>query len=173
MSKWTLALWVLKCLVELSFLYTCITRRVKVIWVMALYSFTSTLFLMITFDWFPSKFTLFNWWVDLFGTLLMAAIFTSLAGYVIDGEEGYLPVLSAFIGLITSQFICLKLNLCLSPSMWVNRLNILLWILGIFLLSHTSKRFPRSLRSLPVDFMSMTVVSPHQSVLVPHNNQCG
>ncbi len=171
MSNWTLTLWVLKCFVELGFLYTCITRKVKVVWIMALYSFTTTLLLMITFDWFPSKFTLVTWWVDLLGTLVMSAVFVTLAGYVIDGEEGYLPILYTFIGLITSQVVCLKLNLYLSPSIWLNRLNILLWIFFILILTHFSKRFPRSLRMLPVDFVSMAIIPPHQSMLIPHNNQ--
>jgi type IV secretory pathway TrbD component len=125
---------------------------------------------MLTFDWFSLKFTLTTWWVDLFGTVLMAVIFIYLAGYVIDGEEEYLPLLGAYTGLITSQFLCLKLNLFLSPSLWLNRLNILLWILFILILTHFAKRFPRLIRVLPIDPMSMTVVFPHQSVLVPHDN---
>ncbi len=170
MSKWTLALWVLKCLTELNFLYTCITRRVKVVWILALYSFTTTLILLVVFDRLPSKFTLTTWWVDFLGTLLIAAIFACLAGYVIDGEEGYFPILITFVGLITSQFVCLKLNLYLSPSLWLNRLNILLWILCILILNQLAKRFPRSTGILPVNLMTMTVVSPHQTVLVPRNN---
>jgi hypothetical protein len=170
MSKWTLALWVLKCLVELGFLYSCITRRVKIIWVMGVYSFTSTLTLMFIFDNFPSRFVYTTWWVDVIGTLLMAAVFACLAGYIIDGEENYIPTLVMFTVLITSQFVCIKLNLRLSHSPWLNRFNIILWILGIFGLTYTSRRFPHSIGVFSIDFMSMTVVSPHQSVLVPHDN---
>lgn len=170
MSNWTLALWVLKCIVELNFLYTCIARRVKVIWILGTYSFTSTLTLMLVFDHFPSWFVYTTWWVDVIGTLVMAAIFTCIAGYVIDGEEKYTSTLVMLSGLITTQFICVKLNLHLSHSVWLNRLNIILWILGILSLTYTSRKFPRSLRMFSIDPMSMAIIPPHQSVLVPHDN---
>ena len=170
MSNWTLALWILKCIVELNFLYTCITRRVKVVWVLGTYSFTSTLTLMLVFDHFPSWFVYTTRWVDIIGTLVMAAVFTCVAGYVIDGEEKYTPTLVMLSGLITTQFVCVKLNLHLSHSMWLNRLNIILWILGILGLTYTSRKFPRLLRTLSVDLMSVSIIPPHQSVLIPHDN---
>ena len=170
MSNWTLALWVLKCIIELVFLYTCIARRVKVIWILGIYSFTSTLILMFIFDNFPSWFTYTTWWVDVIGTLIMAAVFVCIAGYVIDGEENYLPTLVMFLVLIASQFLCIKLNLHLSHSVWLNRLNIVLWILGIIGLTHTSRRFPRSIGVFSINPVSMTVIPPHQSMLIPHDN---
>ena len=167
MSNWTLALWVLKCLVELNFLYTCIARRVKVVWILGTYSFTSTLTLMLVFDHFPSWFVYTTRWVDIIGTLVMAAVFTCIAGYVIDGEEKYTPTLVMLSGLITTQFVCVKLNLHLSHSIWLNRLNIILWILGILGLTYTSRKFPRLLRTLSVDLMSVSIIPPHQSVDTP------
>ena len=171
MSKWTLSLWVLKCLVELALLYTCITRRVKALGVLAAYTFLSALFLMLIFDHLPSRFTFYTWWVDLFGMLIMIYIFIQLSTYVIDGEDEYYPTLITYIGLIAPQFICAKLNLNLSPSIWLNCLNILLWILGILCLIKTSQKFPLLVRTIAVDFMSSTIIPPHQSMLIAHNDE--
>ena len=171
MSNWTLSLWVLKCLVELVLLYTCITRRVKALGVLVAYTFLSALFLMIIFDHLPSKFAFCTWWVDLFGMLIMIYIFIQLSSYVIDGEEEYYPTLITYIGLIASQFVCTKLNLHLSPSVWLSCLNIFLWILGIFCLIKTSRKFPRLMGSISINFMSSTIIPPHQSVLISHDNE--
>jgi len=171
MSNWTLSLWVLKCLVELALLYTCITRRVKALGVLVAYTFLSALFLMLILDYLPSKFTYYTWWVDLFGMLIMIYIFIQLAAYVIDGEEEYYPTLITYIGLVASQLVCSKLNLYLSPSVWLNCLNILFWILGILCLIQTSKKFPRSVGPISINLMSSSIIPPHQSMLIPHNDE--
>jgi hypothetical protein len=171
MSNWTLSLWVLKCLVELALLYVCVTRRVRIIWLLALYTFTSSLGLMLIFDHLPTLFVTATRWVDITGTLIMCFIFTQLVSYVVEGEAGYCPVLAMFVVLITTQTVCYKLN-TIYTSVFFNRLNIILWIVSLFGLILTCRRFPRSIRGiLPIDFMSMTIVLPHQSVLIPHDNQ--
>ena len=172
MSNWTLSLWVLKCLVELALLYVCVTRRVRIIWLLALYTFTSSLGLMLIFDHLPTLFVTATRWVDITGTLMMCFIFTQLASYIVDGKKEYYPVFGMFAVLITTQTVCCKLNTIYS-SIFLNRLNILLWIISLLGLIFTCRRFPRSVRVLPVNFMSMTIVLPHQSVLIPHNNQGG
>jgi len=170
MSNWTLSLWVLKCLMELVLLYTCLTRGVRTILLLASYTFSTTLVLMLILTYLPSRFVAATHWVDVFGTLVMIFVFIQLASYVIEGKYDYLPTLYIFVGLVTSQLVCVQLNLHLLPSLSLNRLNILLWILGIFGLILTSRRFPHSVWISPIDLMPTSIIPPHQSVLVTHDN---
>jgi hypothetical protein len=173
-SNWTFGLWVFKCLAELVLLYTTLTRRVKVIWILASYTFSTSLLEMIVLDHFPERFKTLSYVVDLIGTLMFMFIFIQLVFQVVDKKAGYLPILMVFNGTIFLQLCVMKLNQYLPPSPLLNRINIILWVLPIFGLTYTCSKFPKSLMWVrAVDLVTMAIIPPHKTVLVPPNHQGG
>ena len=175
MSKLTLFFWVMKCVAELMLLHTCITRRVKTIWVLAAYTFWSTLGLMLTYNYagYKTYFTM-NEWVNLLGTLVMIYVFVDLMFRSIQEEKGYRGILYPYVALLGSQYLCQIFNKNFPYSHLIGWFNILSWMVCILLIYISCHRFPRSVMWIKtVDFMTLTIVSPHQSVLIPPDYKRG
>lgn len=146
-TKLTLIFWVLKCFAELWLCWVSIVRKVKTIWLLGLYTFCTTLGLMVMYRYAEYKtYCSADHWVSVFGMLLMCYIFIQLTFYVIDQELSYFPLLGWFIYLLLLQLICQRLNFTLPYNPWLGRMESVTWTFSILLLTLQCRRFPRPTR---------------------------
>lgn len=156
-SSLTLILWVAKCIIEIRFLYYCIVRDIRFIWILAAYSFPTTLMLMLisqyasyhTYYWFDSL-------VSILGTMVFAVTMGGIVILAIEKHGEYYAILATFTGILISQFTIELLYKQFGGSRWLSRVAILSWAFGIHLLTQYVKRFQPRWRKKKVISVSVS-----------------
>lgn len=172
LSGLTLTLWTLKCLAELYFVYTCATRRVKIIWLLGTYSFPTTLVLMLAVQYKWGVYFKLDEYINKVGSLVMLYVFINLFFILFwEKRKQYIPIFTTTCYLILSQILLSNLNSAFGYNLWLGRMAIIIWMFAILHLSKHCRSFPRSMRSNSVDLMSSTIIPPHHSMLIAHDNK--
>lgn len=149
-SPWSLWLpagiivpWAGKCLTELLLLYVTITRRVKYVWALALYTFSTTLILMVLAETRYRHYALADEIVSFGGSAMMLLVMLGLLRLFMEkGQREYRGIAIVFIFLCISQIIVAGIHRAIPP--WAeNLLGMGSWIMFMLWLTWECRWLPR------------------------------
>lgn len=105
LTWWILLLWVGKCLAELMLIYVSLSHRVRYVWALGLYTFTTTLILMMMVGVRFSNYGLADHLVSVGGGGLMLLVAMGLVRLLLRGKRWYGGVTAAHLALCLSQLV--------------------------------------------------------------------
>ena len=131
------------CVAELGMLCVCLARRVRVIWILGLYSFVATLGMMLVAQYAPLSYIWLAGKIDALGNIVMAAVFVGLLSQIWNRRWLYVPISVAYLGLAISQLICTVMRWHHGTTPFVARTEMISWMVAMVMMAMTARLVPR------------------------------
>lgn len=138
--------WIGKCLAELLLVTICLQRRVRCVWLVGVYTFTSTLGLMLLAEAQYCHYRNVDQWVSKIGAGVMLLVAVGLLRMLKRKHYEYHWLVLAYFTLLWSQVTLALVRVHWGCPPWLNYLGMLSWPAGVLWMAWEAWWIPRPVK---------------------------